>query len=134
MAIKPEGSGDITSTAVLWSERRSVPEVPSPMSYRGQVVMVANGGVLTVVDAKSGKVSFRTRLNAPGTYYASPVAAGGKILVSSSEGIVTVFESGPEFKLLSSNDLGERVYGTPAILESRVYIRTASALWAFGTK
>ena len=134
MAIRPEGSGDITPTAVLWNERRGVPEVPSPISYRGQVVMVASGGVLTVVDAKDGKVLHRTRLNALGTYYASPVAAGGKILVCSSEGIVTVFESGTDFKLLASNDLGERIYGTPAILDSKVYVRTASALWAFGTK
>jgi hypothetical protein len=47
MAIRPEGTGDLSGKAVLWKERRSVPEVPSPLAYRGQVYMVASGGILT---------------------------------------------------------------------------------------
>ena len=134
MAIRPEGEGDLSATAVVWKERRSVPEVPAPLYYRGQVYMVANGGVVTSVDAKSGKLLWRSRVNAPGTYYASPVAAGGKVFVTSSEGIVTVLAASPEFKILSSNDLGQRIHGTPALVDGRVYVRTSAALWAFGEK
>jgi len=134
MALRPEGEGDISEKAVQWKERRSVPEIPTPLSYRGQVYAVANGGVFTAVDAKTGKLLYRNRLNAAGTYYASPVVAGGKILVCSSEGIVTVLAAGPDFKILSSNDIGERIYGTPAVIGPRIYLRTASNLWAFGEK
>ena len=134
MAIRPEGTGDLSEKAVLWKERRSVPEVPSPLAYRGQVYMVASGGILTSVDAATGKLLFRGRVNAPGTYYASPVAAGGKVIVISSEGIVTVVSAGPELKIVSSNEFGERIYGTPALIGSRIYIRSSSALWAFGEK
>ncbi len=135
MAIRrPEGEGDLSGKAVVWKERRSVPEVPTPLAYRGQVYMVANGGILTAVDAKTGKVLYRRRVNAAGAYYASPVAAGGKVVVTSSEGVITVLSAGPDFKILSSNDFGERIFGTPALVDSRIYVRSSSALWAFGEK
>ncbi|MEO8028125.1 MAG: PQQ-binding-like beta-propeller repeat protein [Bryobacteraceae bacterium] len=134
MAIRPEGEGDISEKAVVWRERRGIPEVPAPMFYRGRAYMVANGGVLTAVDAKTGKLLFRGRVNAPGAYYASPVAGAGKIFVSSSEGVITVLSDGPEMKILSSNDLGERIYGTPALVDAHIYVRTSKALWAFGEK
>ncbi len=96
--------------------------------------MVANGGIRTAVDQKAGKLLYRSCLNSPGTYYASPVAAGGKVLTTSSEGIVTVFADGPEMKILARSDLADRISGTPALLEGRIYIRSATALWAFGEK
>jgi outer membrane protein assembly factor BamB len=134
MAIRPKGTGDLSDNAVLWKERRSVPEIPSPLAYRGQVYMVASGGILTSVEAVTGKVLYRTRVNAPGAYYASPVAAGGKVMVTSSEGVITVLSAGPDFKILSSNDFGERIFGTPALVDSRIYVRSSSALEAFGEK
>ncbi len=134
MAIRPEGAGDLSDKAILWKERRSVPEIPSPLAYRSQVYMVASGGILTAVEAATGKLLYRSRVNAPGAYYASPVAAAGKVIIASSEGIVTAVTAGPDLKILSSNDFGERIFGTPALVGSRIYIRSSSALWAFGEK
>src|SRR4029077_2763842 len=101
MAIRPQGAGDLPPNVVIWKERRSVPEVPSPLAYRGQVYMVASGGIVTSVEAATGKLLFRARVNAPGTYYASPVAAGGKVIITSSEGVITVLDAGADFKILS---------------------------------
>ncbi len=134
MAIRPDGQGDLSDKAVLWKERRGVPEIPAPLAYRGQVYMVASGGILTSVEAPTGKVLYRSRLNAPGTYYASPVAAGGKVILVSSEGVLTVVSAGPDFKVLSRNEFGERIFGTPALVDSRIYVRSSAALWAFGEK
>jgi len=132
MAIRPEGTGDLSDKAVVWKERRNVPEIPTPLVYRGQVYMLANGGILTTVEAKTGTVLYRSRVNAPGAYYASPVAAGGKAVVTSSEGVITVLSAEPYFKIQSNNDFGERIFGTPALVDSRIYVRSSSALWAFG--
>ena len=96
--------------------------------------MVASGGILTAVEAATGKLLYRSRVNAPGAYYASPVAAAGKVFIASSEGVVTVVNAGPDLKILSSNDFGERIFGTPALVGSRIYVRSSSALWAFGEK
>jgi hypothetical protein len=134
MAIRPGGQGDLSDTAVLWKERRSVPEIPAPLAYHGRVYMVANGGIVTCVDEKSGKLIYRGRVNAAGAYYASPVAAGGKILIASGEGVVSVLGEGAELTVLANNDLGEPVYGTPALVDGRIYIRSVGHLWAFGSK
>jgi outer membrane protein assembly factor BamB len=133
-AIRPGGDGDMTASAVLWREKRSVPEVPSPLFYRGRVYMAANGGIVSCLDAKTGKLLFRGRVGAPGPYYASPVAAGGKVFLASSDGVVTVLEDGETLKILSNNDLGEPVFGTPALVGSVVYVRSLNNLWAFASR
>ncbi len=91
-----------------------------------------SGGIVTCLEAKTGKVLYRGRVNAPGPYYASPVAAGDKVYVASTEGVVSVLDGGDELKVLANNDLGDPVYGTPAPVGSTLYVRSARALWAFG--
>ena len=134
LSIRPTGEGALPATALQWSEPRSVPEVTAPLEYRGRVYMVTAGGIVTCVDSKTGKVIYRGRVNAPGAYYASPVAAGGKVFVASAEGVVTVLGGGEALEILANNDLGEPVYGTPAPVGSAIYIRSSRHLWAFGGK
>ena len=132
LSIRPEGSGTLAPSAVQWAEPRGAPEVTTPLEYRGRVYAMNSGGIITCIDAKSGKTIFRGRVNAPGAYYSSPVAGGGKVFVASTEGIVTVLAGGEKLEILSNNDLGEPVYGTPALIDSTIYIRSARHLWAFG--
>jgi hypothetical protein len=132
LALRPSGEGDLSGSAVQWSEPRNVPEVTAPLAYRGRVYMVTAGGIVSCVDSKTGKVIYRGRVNAPGAYYASPVAGGGKVFLASAEGVVTVLGGGETLEILASNDLGEPVYGTPALVGSAIYIRSAEHLWAFG--
>ena len=134
LSIRPTGEGALPATALQWSEPRSVPEVTAPLEYRGRVYMVTSGGIVTCVDSKTGKVIYRGRVNAPGVYFASPVAAGGKVFVASAEGVVTVLGGGETLEILANNDLGEPVYGTPAPVGSAIYIRSSGHLWAFGGK
>src|SRR6266849_9823408 len=132
LSIRPTGEGALPATALQWSEPRSVPEVTTPLEYRGRVYMVTAGGIVTCVDSKTGKVIYRGRVNAPGAYFASPVAAGGKVFVASADGVVTVLGGGETLEILANNDLGEPVYGTPAPVGSAIYIRSSGHLWAFG--
>lgn len=131
LGVRAGGTGDITTTHIAWKESRSIPEVPSPLLYRGRIYMVANGGIATSMDAGSGRVVFRGRLGAPGEYYASPVAAAGRIYFVSRSGIVTVIEASDELKVLSRNDLQEDVFASPAVAGDTLYIRTATRLYAF---
>ena len=93
--------------------------------------MVADGGLVTCLDAVTGEIQYYSKLNAGGAYYASPVYGDGKLYASSARGMVTVFESGQELKILSANDFKERIMATPALVDGVVYIRTFSALYAF---
>jgi len=85
LAIKPGGAGDVTATHVLWKESKSVPEVPAPLYSGKRVYMVNNGGVVSCMDATSGKLLYRSRVGAGGAYFASPVMAGGNVYFSSGD-------------------------------------------------
>ena len=135
LAIKPGGKGDVTGTHVVWRENRAIPEVPSPLVYENRVYYVRNGGILTCLDTATGRVVYRTRLGAPGPYFSSPIAAGGRLFVASGEGTLTVFAPGDELKVLARNNFGEAIFATPAVSSDGIlYVRTPSALYAFAPR
>lgn len=131
-AIKPGGKGDVTDTNVLWKEKRSVPEVPSPLYYDGRVYMIKNGGTASCMEAESGKLLYRERLGATGPYFSSPICADGRIYIASGKGTITVFAAGDTLQVLARNDLKEKVFATPAVVDNKLYVRTVKYMYAFG--
>jgi outer membrane protein assembly factor BamB len=135
LAIKPGGRGDITGTHVLWSNERGAPYVSSPLFYEGRLYLAKDGGLLTAYEAATGKLLFeKQRLGVEGEYYASPVGAGGHIYLASLRGKVVVVKGGDKLKVAATNDLGASIAATPAVVESKLYIRSEKHLWAFGAK
>ena len=133
IAIRLGGSGDMTDENILWRYHRAVPQLPSPLLFQGVLYMINDGGIATSFCPATGEVIARGRIKgAVDEYYASPVAADGKIFFVSESGKVAVVRPGGSFEVLAVNDLGSPAYATPAIADGRVYIRTAEALWAFG--
>jgi outer membrane protein assembly factor BamB len=131
LAIRPGGQGDVTTSHVAWREGRSVAEVPSPLVYGGRVYMVKDGGILSCLDAQSGRLLYRTRLGPTGAYFSPPVAGDGKIYAASYSGSLVVFAAGDTFQRLAVNDLQESILATPAIADGQLYVRTAQRLYAF---
>ena len=118
--------------SLIWRENSSIPEVPSPLLYKGRLFLIRNGGVVTCLDAATGKLIYRARNGAPGAYFASPIAAAGRIYLASSEGVVTVLSSdGDQLKVLARDELGEEIVATPAISGKAIFVRTTSNLYAF---
>jgi outer membrane protein assembly factor BamB len=132
VGVKLDGSGDVSATNVAWKQSKAAPEVPSPLYYDGRVYLVSERGIVTCRDAASGNEVYRHRLGTRGTCYASPVAGDGKIYVASDGGTVIVFKPGDEFELLATNEFDEAIMATPALVDSKVYLRTARRLYAFG--
>ena len=133
MAIRLGGTGDVTGSHLLWRYQKSIPEVASPVLYRGVLYLVRNGGIVTTLDPASGSVLKQGRLReAIDGFYASPVAGDGKVYMASDAGRVVVLKAGGSWTVLSTNDLGEEVYATPAIADGKLFIRTASRLYCFG--
>src|SRR5262249_26522168 len=137
-AVKAGGSGDVTQSHVLWKKTKGLPYVPTGIVYRGQFVMVKDGGLVTAYDAKTGKeVYVQERAGAGGRYYASPVAANGHLyFVTLDDGTVTVLKAGSDTaEVVAKNPkLGERVAATPAIADGVLYLRTDKHLYAFAEK
>jgi hypothetical protein len=134
VAIKPGGRGDITSSHVLWSQKRYLPVVPSPLYYQGQIYLMRNGGLLATLDARTGKLLKHERIPGGGDYYSSPVGGDGKVYLASERGDVVVIRTGPQWQVLSRARFGEDVYATPALVDGRIYLRTASHLYCFGVQ
>ncbi len=133
LAIRPGGAGDVTTTHLAWRETRGLPYVPSPLFYRDRLYLVKNGGLISCFNATNGVASYvEQKLGAAGDYYASPVAANGKICVASRRGVLTVFEAGDVLKVLAQNELGETTLATPAVSGHCLYVRTQDHLFAFG--
>jgi outer membrane protein assembly factor BamB len=131
VAVKTAGEGNVTASHVLWKEKSSIPEVPSPLVYQNRVYMVRNGGIVSCLDATTGKLMYRARLGAGGPYYSSPIEAGNRLITASGEGTVVVFAAGDTLDVLGRNDLGEPIYATPAVSNGVLYVRTASGMSAF---
>jgi outer membrane protein assembly factor BamB len=132
-AVRLGGKGDLTSSNVVWNVKKFYPSIPSPLIYRGVMYLMKEGGMVTSLDPISGQVLKQGRTpDALEEYYASPVAADGKIYMVSASGKVTVLKADAQWEILASNDLGEDVWATPAIAGSNIYIRTRNALYSFG--
>ena len=134
-AIRLAGQGDLTSSNVVWSLKKSYPGIPAPLIYRGVMYLMKEGGIVSSLDPASGNVLKQGRTpQALEEYYASPVAADGKIFVISASGKVTVLKADPQWEIIATNDLGEEVWATPAIAGGNLYVRTRNALYSFGAK
>ena len=56
--------------------------------------------------------------------------ADGKLYVVNEDGVTTVLQAGPEFKVLATNELdGAYTLSSLAIAEGRIYLRTESHLY-----
>jgi outer membrane protein assembly factor BamB len=132
LAIRPGAKKDARESHVAWEIQRGIPETPSLLFCRGKLYLLRDGGVLTCLEAATGKELFRQRIGAAGQYTASPIAAGDKIIAASVKGVVTVIQVDDELKILARNDFGEKIFATPAIAENKIYLRTAGHLYALG--
>jgi outer membrane protein assembly factor BamB len=132
LAVRAGGRGDITDTGIVWRMQKYLPNVPTPLLYQGVMYLVKDGGIVTSLDPKTGKILKQGRLTgALETYYSSPVAGAGKIYMISQGGKVSVLKAGAEWELLALNDLDDECYATPAIVDNRLYIRTRGTLYCF---
>ena len=134
MAVRPGGSGDVTDTHVQWICRRGLPTVPSPLVYRGMVYMIKEGGIVTSLDATTGRIVKQGRAPGRGNYYASPVAGDGKVYIASERGVVGVLKAGGRWERISQHDFGARILATPVLCDGRIYLRTDAALYRFGSR
>jgi len=134
-AFRLGGAGDVTERNTVWHQERGVPQLPSPLLYRDILYLVNDGGIVTAYDPATGRVLSQARLrDAADSYYASPVAADGKIFLVSELGKVSVLAADGSLTLLAVNDLDDAAYATPAIADGRLYIRTRATLYCFGLR
>jgi len=130
MAIRLGGRGDVGETHVAWRVPTGAPYISSILYYDGLIYMANGNGIVTAVDAETGRRVWQDRLG--GIYSASPLAGDGKVYLFSETGETLVLEAGRELRVLAENDLGERMVSSPAVSDGRIFIRTDESLIAVG--
>ena len=82
------------------------------------MLLIKGGGISTVFDIKTGEpLRGPKRIASASEYFASPIAGDGKIYVAGENGMITVLNDGPDYKVLATNDVGGSVVATPAIAD-----------------
>lgn len=141
-ALKPGASGDISLKAdqtsneyVVWSQPRGGTYLPSPVAYRGFIYTLTETGILNRFDAKTGKQTYKTRIDpAASTFTTSPWAYNGKLFCLSEEGQTFVINTGEEFQLSHVNELDDFSLASPALVNDRLLIRTEHKLYSIRRK
>ena len=131
-AIRPDGRGNVTDTHVLWQKDRDCSYVPSPIALGPYFLVVADNGVATCFEAKTGKSCWRERLGPH--YSASLVSANGLVYFLSDKGVMTVVKPGAELEIVARNELGENTYASPAISDRQIFLRGAKHLYCISTE
>jgi outer membrane protein assembly factor BamB len=132
LAVRADGTGDVTKTHVAWTLRRGAPLTPSPLIVGDELYVVNDGGIATCLDALTGSIHWQQRLG--GNFSASPVFADGRIYFLSEEGVATVIAPGKEFKRLGANTLDGATLASIAVSGGSLFIRSHSHLYRIAQK
>jgi len=132
IAVRPDGTGDVTRTHVAWTLMRGAPLTPSPLVVGTDLYLVNDSGIALCLDARSGERYWQQRLN--GSYSASPVFADGRIYFLSEEGTATVIEPGHQFREVASNRLDGYTLASIAVSNGSIFIRSDTHLYRIGPK
>lgn len=132
IAVRPDGTGDVTKTHVAWTLMRGAPLTPSPLVVGTDLYVVNDSGIALCLDARTGERYWQQRLN--GNYSASPVFADGRIYFLSEEGTATVIEPGHQFREVASNRLDGNTLASIAVSNGSMFIRSDTHLYRIGSK
>ena len=138
-AFRPGAAGDISlksgeekNAFLAWTNSKGSPYTPTPIIYGDLLYALADNGVLSAYDAKTGSVIYQQRL--PSSFSASPVAADGKLYLSSEDGDVFVVKAGRQYELLSKNTMGQPLMATPALAQGMLILRGENTIYAIGER
>ena len=132
LAIRPGGKGNVTDTHIAWRTTRGAAYVPSPIISGRYLLMVADSGIASCFEARTGKRHWMERL--PGGHSPSPVSADGLVYFVSDRGVTTIIRPSETFAVIAKNELGEPVSVSPAISQGQIFLRTHQHLYCIGSK
>ena len=141
LAIKKEATGDITlkddetsNKGIAWSYPRGGSYMHTILLYNGYLYNVRFNGQVQCLDAKTGEEMYKEKIGKADFFLSSPVAADGKVYITSVPGVVHIVEAGPEFNILGTAQLGDVCMTTPAITDNIMFFRTEKYLIAVSNK
>jgi outer membrane protein assembly factor BamB len=129
LAIRPDGTGNVSQTHITWRTTRGVAYVPSPIIEGEYFLTIADSGVAHCFAVSTGNVAWTQRL---GEQHASLVSAEGRVYFLNDKGCVNVVQVGPTFAGIAQNQLGEKCFASPAISHRQLFLRGDRHLYCIG--
>jgi outer membrane protein assembly factor BamB len=132
VAVRTDGTGDVTATHISWKTTRQVPVMSSPVLDGNALYYVSDDGMATCASVASGEAHWQERFDQQ--HLASPLLAEGRVYFFGKEGKCTVVKVGKQFEKLAENFLEGTVIATPAMLDRTLLLRTDTHLYRIGLK
>ena len=129
-AVSLKGSGERSVTDIMWKVNEDTPETTSPLIVNENVLFIKSGGIMTVINQKTGEMVHKDRVGAAGAYLSSPMLAGNRIYTCSYNGMVTVL-SADDYSVMAHNKLKGKIGASPVAVDDVLYVRTDKQLYAF---
>ncbi len=134
VAIDPTGQGDVSDTHVKWRVDQVPEGIGSPVIAGGLVYRLHRPNVLKCWRASDGKQVYAQRLDHLSTTWASPIVdAAGRLYVATA-GVSYVIQTGEEFKILATNDLGDPNHASPAVAGDKLILVGTRNVYCIATK
>ncbi|MBM3858370.1 MAG: PQQ-like beta-propeller repeat protein [Verrucomicrobia bacterium] len=130
LAIRPNGSGDVTKTHVAWTTTDGAPDVPSPVAIGNRLYLLGGGGLLRCCELTTGKELWAHDFGEE--FYSSVALAGNTLVMITRKGVLFAVEDGEKYKEAKKLELGEACNSSPAFRGARMYIRAKDNLFCFG--
>ena len=127
LAVRLDGHGDVTDSHIAWKSDSAVPRTASPIVIGGLIYMVSDDGLVTCLEAGTGKQVWRERIG--GTFAASPIYADDRLYFFSQQGKTTVLRPGRSFQSLATNSLPGGFMASPAVSGRGLFLRTRTTLY-----
>ena len=136
-AIKPGAKGDISlkdddnsNEYIQWYQPKGGPYNTTPLVYNGIYYLLLDQGMISTYDSKTGKQFYdRIRFPRGASFTTSPWAYKDRLFCLAENGKTYVIKTGKEFEILHVNDLDELCMACPAIVDGKLLIRTAGAVY-----
>jgi outer membrane protein assembly factor BamB len=131
VAVRPDGSGDVTETHVAWSTDTGAPDICSPVSNGELVFILTSDGTLSCFNVEDGNSVWEKDVE--GNFQASPSLANGKLYILSEKGVMYITEASADYQEPIKCELGEKCHASPAFADGRIYIRGVKNLYCIGS-
>ncbi|WP_010586876.1 PQQ-binding-like beta-propeller repeat protein [Schlesneria paludicola] len=127
-AVRPDGTGNVTETHQAWKLERGAPLNPSPLLLGEELYLMADNGVATCLDAKTGQQHWQKRIG--GNFSASPLFADDRIYLLDENGKTYVIApTKEEYRELAVNELPGRTLSSIAAADESLFLRTDQAVY-----
>lgn len=127
-ALRPDGSGDVTDSHVVWRVTRGMPPRSSPLLVDDLLFLINHHGIAFCLEANSGEIVWQERLE--GNCSASPIYANDRIYFFNENAATMVIKPSRKFEVLAVNRLAEEeLMASPAVAGKSLFIRTEKHLY-----